>query len=609
MKRELVDKRKKLLTRLTRNEYHAYRQFVEKIYLENYELKILMARKFSNLFISLLELAMEENGGRARHIYEEKYGTREKEPVIISNRALAFMKPKIVSGEIKRILLADDIIIHGRTLNKVYEQLKSWFEEAGIQDYTIEVYAYAESREGLLDVPALENRHTEIVCSQAEWHNISNQIVDIFYLMGQPYTSYVPNYRVQEDSDAGRKIHKFLIENGETLAHIMNPDMEMRRVQSYMYLEKAPFDLSLACTVRIYHYRDIGEFLIVPMVTFKPMTQSQVENYMGYLREWMDAEFADKCALLLAEKCEECYRCVIYGVSALWGWKFAAEQLQLNSEEVCYDQREERYNFSQPFLDKAGFEQDVKRTLDLLSQEKSPDGSEVCRLLTHITNNDAGIKELNSILDEVIEQNLDRSEHDARNWISDDNQNEVLQAVMGKFLVENGCVDEERCRNSELERNAGMPLYSLIHKLLEKFRSEMSIFASILYAIDFGKGSIVAKKYGNYYVSFIHAGEQNYKYYENHYFPFLYGLYRLETASIHMGISAVEKKKNEFINEYLQYWKQEQLYYLDTDINYIREISVETEYDKVLLYDLLDYTQNPHLQHAIKLVQQKIMEL
>lgn len=609
MKRELVDKRKKLLTRLTRNEYNAYRQFVEKIYLEDYELKILMARKFSNLFISLLELAMEENGGRVRHIYEEKYGTRGKEPIIISNRALAFMKPEIVSGEIKRILLADDIVIHGRTLNKVYEQLRTWFKDAGIQDYTIEVYAYAESGEGLLNVPALENRHTEIVCTQAEWHNISNQIVDIFYLMGQPYTSYVPNYRVREDSHAGRKIHKFLIDNGKALAHIMNPDMEMRHVQSYMYLEKDPSGFSVAGTVRIYRYSDIGEFLIVPMVTFKPMTQSQVENYMGHLREWMDAEFAEKCDLLLAEKCEECYRCVIYGVSALWGWKFATEQLHLNLEEVCYEQREEHYNFSQHFLGKAGSEQAVKRTLDLLSHEKRPDETEVYNPLNHIIENDAGIKELNGILDDVIEQNLDRSEHAAGNWVSGDRQKEVLQAVMGKFFVENGRLDEERCKNLELERNAGIPLYSLIHKLLEKFQSEKSIFASILYAIDFGKGSIVAKKYGNYYVSFIHAGEQNYKYYENHYFPFLYGLYSLETAGLHKGISTVEKKKSEFINEYLQYWKQEQLYYLETDINYIKEISVGTEYDKVILYDLLDYTQNPHLQHAIKLVRQKVMEL
>ncbi len=86
MKRELVNKRKKLLTRLTRREYNAYRQFVEKIYLADYELKILMARKFSNLFISLLDLAKEENGGRVRHLYEEKYATCEKEPIIISNR-------------------------------------------------------------------------------------------------------------------------------------------------------------------------------------------------------------------------------------------------------------------------------------------------------------------------------------------------------------------------------------------------------------------------------------------------------------------------------------------------------------------------------------------
>lgn len=610
MKRELANKRRKLLTRLTRKEYNAYRQFVEKIYLEDFELKILMARKFSNLFISLLELAREENGGRVRHLYEEKYVACGKEPIIISNRALAFIKQNIISGNIKKILLADDIIIHGRTLNTVYELLKSWFEEAGIQDYIIEVYAYAESKEDLLDVPVLKKRHTEVVCTKAEWRNISNQIVDIFYLMGQPYTSYIPNYRVQEDSYAGRKIKKFLKEKVNMLVRITNQDMEMRHVQSYMYLRKSFSDVSLACTVRIYDYKDIGEFLVVPMVTLKPMTQDQLEKYMGYLRKWMDIGFVEKCDQLLQEKREESYRCVIYGLSALWGWKFAKEQLNIDMEEVYYDKREEQYNFSQNFWCKIGSEQEVGSLVDMLLLETCSEKSKVCESLSSIVENDVEIKRLNDILEEVIKQSIDRKDDPLRDWSSNNEQKEVLKAVMGKFLAENGRVDEEKCKNLEFERSMGIPLCSLICKLLERFKDEISIFASILYAIDFGKGSIVAKRYGNYYVSFIHAGEQNYKYYENHYFPFLYGMYRLETEGLRKGnIHDVEEKKNEFINEYLQYWKQEQLYYIETDIDYIKRISIEKEYYRVLLYDLLDYSQNPHLQYAIKLIQQKVMEL
>lgn len=610
MKRELVNKKNKLLTRLTRKEYNAYRQFVEKIYLEDYELKILMARKFSNLFISLLELAREENGGRVRHLYEEKYISCEKEPIIISNRALAFVKQKIISGSIKRVLLADDIIIHGRTLNEVYKLLKLWFEEAGIQDYIIDVFAYAESKDGLLDLPVLKNRHTEIVCTKAEWRSISNQIVDIFYLMGQPYTSYIPNYRARWDSSAGRKVNEFLKKNEKKLVRITNPDMEMRHVQSYMYLHETPLDFSLACTVRIYEYKDIGEFLVVPMVTFKPITQEQLKKYMGYLERCMDKEFAEKCKQLLEDGCEESYRCVIYGVSALWGWQFAKEQMDLDMEEVCYDKREEQYNFSQEFWSKIGLEQKVKKTSDLLLHETFSETIEICEHQINFGENSKSINQLDDILDEVIIQNLGKKDVEEKDWILGIEQKDILQAVMGKFLAENGRMDEEKCKGLEFERNPGIPLYSLIHKLLDKFKEEVGIFASILYAIDFGKGSIVAKRFGNCYMSFIHAGEQNYKYYENHYFPFLYGLYRLEIMGLQKGSTGIiEKKRDEFINEYLQYWKQKQLYYIDADINYIKGISIAKEYYKVLLYDLLDYSQNPHLQHAMKLAQQKIMEL
>lgn len=57
------------------------------------------------------------------------------------------IKQDIQSGKYKKVLLVDDIIIRGRTMTGIYELLKSWFEEAGITDYEIAVYAYAENRE------------------------------------------------------------------------------------------------------------------------------------------------------------------------------------------------------------------------------------------------------------------------------------------------------------------------------------------------------------------------------------------------------------------------------------------------------------------------------
>ena len=47
------------------------------------------------------------------------------------------------------------------------------------------------------------HREVEHVCSTGSWRAISNTIVDIFYLSGTCYTSYVPNLRIEKQSEAG----------------------------------------------------------------------------------------------------------------------------------------------------------------------------------------------------------------------------------------------------------------------------------------------------------------------------------------------------------------------------------------------------------------------
>lgn len=606
MRKDLVNKKKKLLTRISWEEYRDLTGFVSKIYLAEYDFKVLMARKFSNLFMALLELTREEDGGRVRHLYEKKFPRKTDVPRIVSNRALQFIKKEIVakkkSGSTLRILLVDDIIVHGRTLSGVYMFLKELLEEAGITDYVIHVWGYAESRNEVMDLPGLEKRKVKKICNKAQWYEISNEIIDIFYLLGQPYTSYIPNCRICEKTETGQKIKEFIITKGDSLKKISNLDMELRNVRSYAYLDKKENDLAQAYSVRLYWYQDLEEFILVPMVNLNPIDKELLCGYSEVLKDFFryDENEAEDRGL---------YRKVIYVLSALWGWEFSREVLDVNPEEIRYDIREEEYNFGNAFLCYNEYGIDlIKKLFQSCNDKYLVRKEEINKNNTEAVYNDVPeIRVLQNFLDHIIKENTADRAMNLLSWNQQGDDSGLKTAVIGRFLHDNGCVDENRCMQKNPERNLGIPLHILLDKVQKAYGSLSTVLDSVLYAIDFGKGSIIDRKFRNYYMPFVHAGEQNYKYFENHYFPFLYGMYILEANTSYYGnVCNLYEQKKAFIDEYFTYWENQKLFYMDDDIEYLKTISVREKFQNVLLYDALDYCKNEHLQYAIQLANQKI---
>ena len=130
---------------------------------------------------------------------------------------------------------------------------------------------------------------------------------------------------------------------------------------------------------------------------------------------------------------------------------------------------------------------------------------------------------------------------------------------------------------------------------------------ALLYAIDFGKGSILSSimRIGekNYYVSMLHEGEQNYKYLENTYFSFLYGLYRIEYISgKQRNEGRIKDRKKKFVDAMLQYWKENELFYLNDDISKMEEMCVGAKFENVFVNDVWYNINNDDLKKAISIV-------
>lgn len=630
MQNDVLIKKKKLLQQISSSEYRDLLGYIRKIYLADFDLKILMARKFSNLFFALLPLAKEEYGGKVDYLYKElvckRKDNNEKtaEPVIISNRALDMLKEDIQAGKYKRILLADDIIIHGRTLTMIHDLLKSWLK--GV-DCEIKVYAYAENKDGILeDNTFLQERDVHLKCNTAQWRSISNEIVNIFYLLGPPYTSYVPNAIIRMESELGEAITRAV--NNPKSGFTCREKIEKTSglAKCYVYVDKSQdsHKIELSRNIRIYKYPDLGQYIFVPMVMLRPIEKVNLQNLMeddkqeGGLSEWMDKTYWQKLSELSGKTIF--YQTAVYMISAFWGWQFVEENLNRSMHDMQYDIREEKINFGGRIfnselictLDKEG----VSKILSDINADYK-EQPELRGVFADSAYNSktfgADFKDFKD-LSEAFNNNLKLFE---KNGYAD--ASEYAREIIDRYLYCNGELDEKRCverfksqdENNNLDesrRLIGYPLEKIKKELGEKMPKWVEM---VLAAIDMGKGSIVPKvlnyKEKVYFLSVIHAGEQNYKYFEETYFPFLYGLYQLESEAAKTAANEEERQKkcsdwkNKFLELYGIYWTNENYFFLKEDIGKIKEMNMTEKFQEVLNKNVWGYFDEPMLNKAIEI--------
>ena len=187
MDKKTIIKKKRILSHISRKQYRELLSFVESFYLADYSLKILIARKGSNLFSALIDLVREEDGGRVRRLYEAKFKDKP-EPVIISDRALDYFAKAIKAGNYPSILIADDTIRHGKTIFGLCERVHKLLSEYS-GDSSLDVCTFAACKEEMLDNDFVKKEGIKHFVDLGEYRLVSDMVIDILSLAGQPYTS------------------------------------------------------------------------------------------------------------------------------------------------------------------------------------------------------------------------------------------------------------------------------------------------------------------------------------------------------------------------------------------------------------------------------------
>lgn len=581
MDKKTIIKKKRILSRISRKQYRELLSFVERFYLADYSLKILIARKGSNLFSALIDLVREEDGGRVRRLYEANFKDKP-EPVIISDRAVDYFAKAIKAGNYPSILIADDTIRHGKTVFGLCDRVSKLLSEYS-GDSSLEVCTFAACKEEMLDSDFVKKEGIKHFVDLGEYRIVSDMVIDILSLAGQPYTSYVPNVELQKElepslyqafADKTRELLKQEVDEVDVL--------NQKRLDLYhtKYIDSKTLDFAMFQSIRFYLYEDMELCTLVPMVSLLPISKTTLWKYGEILKSVVLADYYEK---VFPAYSELSYRVIIYVVSALYLRQYIREELHYKGTlPVLENVEEEKLNFGEQVLNQQKLElmcaQDISKILEALKTNyKRIDPDEIRSLDTDIEDMH---NELTQKMSDTLPQHTD--------------------SYVKRFFSISG---------DRSERHQCAYPFVCLSNLLSGQGNDGEFYSKILGAIDYGSGSIVAweKKKGDetYYLPFLVAGERNYKYKEEKYFPILYGLLEIERKSAEKGLNPIAYKE-----KFLEQIPRPEGYDEMRDKEEWEELcdaDITTQYKPVLLKDVWRYPEKEKLNVAMRLAD-KIMQ-
>lgn len=297
--------------------------FIEQIENQNdYDIVILMTRKLYSLYRSYIKTP-----GGSLH------------PLIITNEAIPFYREVIKN---KRVLVVDDIMIHGRTVNKVRAILSEL--EAADVDYRVFALSDDVRIDGVSALPGSTYRTTavqrEVQCSvrfnRLCWRTLSRKIVNRIRKSLTPLRAancflYVSFSHNSEDAQ------KWILRNFSEAKEIINSDIEHNDICTYLSVYSFEGNLTqLADVVSavvlqfdfLHNQDEKRTILIVPHVFLKAIHEEDLECFWKEL----GLPYQSSTDFHVAQ-----YRFLKYYVSHLLSKRLSQELSQSNQNDIRID--------------------------------------------------------------------------------------------------------------------------------------------------------------------------------------------------------------------------------------------------------------------------------
>lgn len=223
------------------------------------EYKILRARRCQVLFQLFLPIILKNEPNIRIH------GT------FISDHAIAKYKDEILKTS---ALILDDIVIHGRGLEELYEDLDSGYEHDNIHVYVHKMARTADAMSEKLKAKL----EWDSKIYDWEWRELSTQLVNAIYATVTPYVSFVETYISGRELDLERAGEAF------TVSDYTNEDQERIGTKAYVIFEKDILPRIIgnggydAC-VRYYKNEKMMKTVYVPYVFMKSLSENDIDVF------------------------------------------------------------------------------------------------------------------------------------------------------------------------------------------------------------------------------------------------------------------------------------------------------------------------------------------
>lgn len=498
-----IQKRIDLLTKdMGKSTFLKLLHFVVEVMESDYEIKIFMIRRFLDIFLEFEEIVP--------YLYGD---TVNKRGVFVTNLSIVTLREQLAN---KTILVVDDIRLHGRALNEMTAFL---VEQCNCLQENIVLKVFADNENAIKVKSRFQNKlEIKESINENRWRKISSSIINSFYILGQPYVSYLPYCELAFGTKEADAIKEF-IQNSK-VKEITTDIQKYYDVHVFLYFMKDDCgkDKELKTSlveqnmIRIYIYDKLEKIIIVPYAFLKPLSFDGILSYYKLLRNLEVIQGEDITKTIGAPATIETneyltkylYSLETYITSQVFGKKFLIDRQICN---VSWNKEIEKYNFANEFnIDGINIDSFIER-LAIKEIGKYADYSDTNLQLDKE-------KKIDKLVEKIKGGNI---------------QTTSIDRFIESYIKLSGREDEELAEQGE-KRMRGIE-YLRLCQYFSKENAE-KIWETIVKVIDSGRGTLsVCKNNINgkiFMDSLLFAGEQNFACNEPNLIYFIYPLLEYE---------------------------------------------------------------------------------
>lgn len=493
---DALNKQKEKAKEILGNNYTLVYRFFRKVLESDCHYKVFRSRRCQVLFNIFAPIILNNLAQEDPNIWEKI------QRVFISDNALIKYKKEIMKGA-TQVLLVDDIMIHGRGLEQLYESV-----DPDYNLHNINVYVIVKNNETYgLKEEFLHRLKAEIQVFDWGWKELSSQLVNLIYYNATPYISYVGSYYgklFDDKSNWNDKLNDFVRQKQMNLVDNTNKTQKKMQETSNVVFENNDiplfFDnLCYACCIRIYENKDSGKRTLVPYAFLKNFSMDDAETVSSFLAEKLNHkkfryvckdlrmknysdELDKKQYLAYKMRLVNAFVSLFYGIYIANRYNFLLENWTFDVAQfnICYGENivKEAKNLA---LD------DFSDFIDMPVLEKK------------YINDFQEDEELALLFDKTMDQ-------------ANPVQKSTLREKMGQYFFENGMIDEERAKQF-LPRKDGITIKKILGMTSMLF-SKNELISVLLNAWDSGiaSGSTLAPVGKDIVAMYVAAGEQSFRY-------------------------------------------------------------------------------------------------